>query len=175
MVLVPSLDGRAQAQKPKLQKPRLKIIRFEFSMKLYNGLVKFDKNGKIDDLAVVDESFSVWSFIFNPLWFLYHRMWHEFFGSILIFWIFNFVLKNFLSESSILLFSLMFMIALNSKSWLVEHLVKRNKYKFITMVFANNNAEAKINLVKYLIENNRDNNPQIFSDSIINPILKSST
>ena len=46
-------------------------------MKLYRALVKFDKENKIENIIVVDDGFSWKAFFFNPLWFLFHRMWIE--------------------------------------------------------------------------------------------------
>ena len=58
-------------------------------MKLYRALVKFDKDNKIENIVVVDDGFSWKALFFNPLWFLFHRMWIEFIMFLLIFFCFG--------------------------------------------------------------------------------------
>ena len=52
-------------------------------MKFYNGLIKFDGEGKIQDIVMIDDGFSFGCLFFAPLWFLFHKMWQEFFGIII--------------------------------------------------------------------------------------------
>ncbi|MBM3590591.1 MAG: DUF2628 domain-containing protein [Alphaproteobacteria bacterium] len=140
-------------------------------MKLYSGLIKLDKFGKIEDLAVIDESFSFSALIFNPLWFLFHRMWREFFAIIAIFLVFDIFLSKLFDDALWLKLTFFTMIALNSRSWLVDHLIQRKKFKLATMIFAKSSVDAKINLIKHLVENNDNKFASIFSESILNPFI----
>ena len=138
-------------------------------MNLYKGLVKFDKDNKIEDVVVIDEGFSWGALIFNPIWFLFHKMWLEFFLflSILIFfnWTSIFGIYDFFMEAS-----LIFMMALNSKSWYFDALTKRKKYCFMAMVFGMNPTEAKIKFINQINLQNKENNEKIiFSDNLLNP------
>jgi hypothetical protein len=138
-------------------------------MKLYKGLVKFDKKGKIEDIIVVDDSFSWKAFFLNPLWFLFHKMWIEFFlflSVLVVFiYVFSFGAYNFLMQ-----ISLLFMIALNSKTWYEDFLVKRKNYLFLAMIFGNNKTEAKIKFINQISLKNKENNEKIiFSDNLLDP------
>ena len=138
-------------------------------MKLYKGLVKFDKKGKIEDIIVVDDSFSWKAFFFNPLWFLFHKMWIEFFLFLLVLvvfiHVFSFGAYNFLMQ-----ISLLFMVALNSKTWYEDFLVKRKNYLFLAMIFGNNKTEAKIKFINQISLKNKENNEKIiFSDNLLDP------
>ncbi len=138
-------------------------------MKLYKGLVKFDKKGKIEDIVVVDDSFSWKAFFLNPLWFLFHKMWTEFFffsfAIILFIYVFSFGAYNFLMQ-----ISLLFMVALNSKTWYEDFLVKRKNYLFLAMIFGNNKTEAKIKFINQISLKNKENNEKIiFSDNLLDP------
>ena len=138
-------------------------------MKLYKGLVKFDKKGKIEDIVVVDDSFSWKAFFLNPLWFLFHKMWIEFsffsFAIILFIYVLSFGAYNFLMQ-----ISLFFMVALNSKTWYEDFLVKRKNYLFLAMIFGNNKTEAKIKFINQISLKNKENNEKIiFSDNLLDP------
>ena len=138
-------------------------------MKLYKGLVKFDKKGKIEDIVVVDDSFSWKAFFLNPLWFLFHKMWIEFsffsFAIILFIYVLSFGAYNFLMQ-----ISLLFMVALNSKTWYEDFLVKRKNYLFLAMIFGNNKTEAKIKFINQISLKNKENNEKIiFSDNLLDP------
>ncbi len=138
-------------------------------MKLYKGLVKFDKKGKIEDIIVVDDSFSWKAFFLNPLWFLFHKMWIEFFlfslVSVVFIYVFSFGAYNFLMQ-----ISLLFMVALNSKTWYEDFLVKRKNYLFLAMIFGNNKTEAKIKFINQISLKNKENNEKIiFSDNLLDP------
>ena len=138
-------------------------------MKLYKGLVKFDKKGKIEDIIVVDDSFSWKAFFLNPLWFLFHKMWIEFFLFSLVLvafiYVFSFGAYNFLMQ-----ISLLFMVALNSKNWYEDFLVKRKNYLFLAMIFGNNKTEAKIKFINQISLKNKENNEKIiFSDNLLDP------
>jgi hypothetical protein len=138
-------------------------------MKLYKGLVKFDKKGKIEDIIVVDDSFSWKAFFLNPLWFLFHKMWIEFFllsvVLVVFIYVFSFGAYNFLMQ-----ISLLFMVALNSKTWYEDFLIKRKNYLFLAMIFGNNKTEAKIKFINQISLKNKENNEKIiFSDNLLDP------
>jgi hypothetical protein len=138
-------------------------------MNLYKGLVKLDKDNKIEDIVVIDEGFSWVALIFNPIWFLFHKMWLEFFLFLSILILFNwtsrFGIYDFFMQAS-----LIFMMALNSKSWYFDALIKRKKYCFMAMVFGMNATEAKIKFINQINLQNKENNEKIiFSDNLLNP------
>ena len=138
-------------------------------MKLYRGLVKFNKNGKIEDLVVIDDSFSWKAFFFNPFWFLFHKMWIESLLFFLIFIFLNHVYK-FGEYGFLMYIFLIFMIALNSRFWYCDFLIKRKKYNFVAMIFGENSVEAKIKFINQISLKNKENNENIiFSDSLLNP------
>ena len=66
--------------------------------------------------------------------------------------------------------SLVFMIALNSRFWYFDFLVKRKKYSFVAMIFGENSVEAKIKFINQINLKNKENSEKIiFSDSLLNP------
>ena len=138
-------------------------------MNLYKALVKFDKDNKIEDIVVIDDAFSWGALILNPIWFLFHKMWLEFFLFLSILILFNwtsrFGIYDFFMQAS-----LIFMMALNSKSWYFDALTKRKKYCFMAMVFGTNATEAKIKFINQINLQNKENNEKIiFSDNLLNP------
>lgn len=136
-------------------------------MKIYNALIKKSREGKIEDVVVLKEGFSFPAFFFSGLWFLYHRMWHEFFVLLLIILLFgssNSLLSGF--DKGFLQFAFFLIIALNANYWRCEHL-KKNGYEFVGLVFGTDLDNAKLRFVsKYEV----DENPE-FADSILNPKL----
>lgn len=136
-------------------------------MKLYNGLIKYGNKDQIDDVTIVDNSFSFKALIFNPLWFFYHRMWQEFFLLIFISVLISFIP---LPEIDVILmqFALYIAVALNSRSWLIEHLIKRKKYQQVAMVFANNATDAKLKFINQIITKKSIQNEDAFEQLIKN-------
>lgn len=138
-------------------------------MKLYRALVKFDKNNKIENIVVVDDGFSWKALFFNPLWFLFHRMWIEFILFLLIFFCFS-VFSRFGYYNIFMEISLIFMIALNSKTWYVDFLTKHKEYCFVGTVFGLNAVEAKIKTIEQIKLNNKESPEEfIFSESLLSP------
>jgi hypothetical protein len=118
-------------------------------MKIYNIFIKEDESGKIQDVKLLQDGFSLSAFIFTPLWFLYYKMWREFFAVIIFVFLLQFLAEKSLIFDGILLqIILTIMVAFNSNYWLAQHLQKKKKYKFIGAVFGKNNAQARINLVR---------------------------
>lgn len=136
-------------------------------MKLYNGLIKYGNKDQIDDVIIVDNSFSFKALIFNPLWFFYHRMWQEFFLLIVMS-----VLLTYLPLAQIdvvfMQFALYIMVALNSRSWLIDHLIKHKKYQQLAMVFATNATEAKLKFINQIIAKKSIQNEDAFEQIIKN-------
>jgi len=138
-------------------------------MKLYKGLIKFDRNNKIEDIIVLDDGFSWKALFFNPLWFLFNKMWIEFILFLLIFVIFNYFAEYGIYDY-IMQLSLIFMIALNSKTWYADFLIKRKKYQIGAIILSNDKVEAKIKLINQISLQNKENNEKfIFSDNLLNP------
>jgi hypothetical protein len=118
-------------------------------MKLYNVFIKQDSKGAIEDIRLLKDGISFLALIFTPLWFLYYRMWKEFFAVIIVTAIFSNLSGTFSGGEDILLeFILVFMIALNANYWLGEHLRKNKHYNFSGIVFGKNAAEAKLNFAR---------------------------
>ena len=135
-------------------------------MKLYNALIKKNKEGKIEDVILLKEGFSFFAFLFSGLWFLYHKMWKELFALILINITFAFLGKISSDFNKIFLeISFLFIIALNANYWLCDHLKKKG-YQLVGMVFGENITNAKIRFIKNL----EADFPE-FDDSILNPKL----
>lgn len=135
-------------------------------MILYNTLLKKNSEGKIEDIILIKEGFSYSAFFFSGLWFLYHRMWKEFFSVALI----NILFVLFAKFSSdfdkaLLEIAFIFIIALNANYWLCEHLKKKG-YEFAGLVFGKNSAEARLRFSKDFATDFEE-----FDDAIINPKL----
>lgn len=138
-------------------------------MKLYKGLIKFDKNNKIDDILVLDDVFSWKAFFLNPFWFLFHKMWQEFFLFLLVFGILNYF-ADYGFFDFVMQISLIFMVALNSKSWYADFLIKKKKYQIEAMILSDNEIEAKTKFIDQINLHNKENNEKyIFSDNLLNP------
>lgn len=137
-------------------------------MNLYNCLIKFDNNKKIKDLVIIKDGFSFKAFLFNPFWFLFHKMWKEFFYSCVIVSLFA-LFSKFIFEASWLEFTMFFIFALNSKSWLIEHLMTNKKYQLVAMIFAKGETDAKVKLLSRIYENSKQEFQESFVDAILVP------
>ena len=140
-------------------------------MKLYNALIKKDKNNKIEDVVLLEEGFSLFAFLFSGLWFLFHRMW---LNAATIFAI-NYVLQSFgeaeiLSKLDLIFLELSFLIiiAYNANHWFGEHLLRQG-YQLSGFVLAANKAEARIKAVQSLYVDYPELTIDEFSDAIIDP------
>ncbi len=125
-------------------------------MKLYNALVKKNEAGKIEDILLFKEGFSMMAFLFSAFWFLYHKMRKEFLVLLAANFAFAFAGKlNFLSgfDELFLQLAFFFIIALNANYWLVDDLKKRG-YEFVGLVFGSDAADAKIRFVEGLKSDN---------------------
>jgi hypothetical protein len=117
-------------------------------MKIYNALIKKNKEGKIEDLILLKEGFSFFAFLFSGLWFLYHKMWKEMLAVVLINIVFVKLADFSVSFDDIFLqVALIFMIALNANYWFCQHLISKG-YQFSGMSFGANCDEARLNFVK---------------------------
>ncbi len=117
-------------------------------MKLYNALIKKNHEGKIEDILLLREGFSVMAFLFSAFWFLYHKMRREFLVLLVVNFAFAFAQKlNFLSgfDEMCLQMAFFFVVALNANYWLMDDLKKRG-YEFAGLVFGNDVASARMRL-----------------------------
>jgi len=139
-------------------------------MKLYSAFIKKNEAGKIEDVILLKEGFSFPAFIFNGLWFLYHKMYCEFLAIILINFSFT-LFENLLSDFDILFLqiSFIFIVALNANHWLSEHLKKKN-YQFIGLIFGNDLVSAKLRFIKNFEQCGSEELIE-FDDAILNPKL----
>ncbi len=138
-------------------------------MKLYNALIKQDENNKIDDIALVEDSFSWMALLFNIPWFLYHKMWRN--SLILIVANIVFIMAETIglfSPSDLIFIETCFMIlvAFNANYWYDLHL-RNHKYQAIGFVLASNKIEARIKAMRILEHNFSDLSFALFSESMI--------
>ena len=118
-------------------------------MQLYSALIKKNKQQEIEEVILLDEAFSFSAFFFGPLWFLYHKMWSEFF----IFILTTSILENLIGKicpdfvKSLLEIILLILVAINAKYWLCQSL-KKKKYDFIGAVFGKDHANANLRFIK---------------------------
>jgi hypothetical protein len=113
-------------------------------MKLYNALIKKNKEGKISEVILIKEGFSFFAFLFSAFWFLYHKMYKEFLVLIAVDILFSFY-ANISSESDKILLQIafVFIVALNANYWFCEHLKKKG-YEFGGLFFGSSSEEAKL-------------------------------
>jgi len=139
-------------------------------MKLYNALIQKNKEGKIEDVVLLKEGFSCAAFLFSSFWFLYHKMWKEFFA-LLATSIFLASLPKFVSLSGfdkvMLEIALLLIVALNANFWLTQNLKKRG-YEFVGLIFGTDQVNAKVSFMKSL---EGELETLEFGDAIINPKL----
>jgi hypothetical protein len=136
-------------------------------MQPYNTLIKKNKEGKIEDIILLKDGFSITAFLFNGLWFLYHRMWKEFLAVILI----NIIVAKLADFSTnfddiFLQITLVFMISLNANYWFCQHLINKG-YQFVGMSFGSNCEDARLSFVR-----NFSADPELFAETIIDPKLR---
>lgn len=117
-------------------------------MQPYSALIKKNKEGKIEDVVLLKDGFSFSAFLFNGLWFLYHKMWKELLAVVLINVVFAKLADFSPGFNNIFLqASLIFMIALNANYWFCQHLINKG-YQFSGISFGANCDEARLNFVK---------------------------
>jgi hypothetical protein len=137
-------------------------------MKLYNILVKYNKSGKIDDIIAINDSFSWKSFFFNPLWFIFNKMWLESLLFVVILILFSLISSHGFF-GSYLLYLFFFMVALNAKYWKIEALISKKKYQLSAFVFGKNIHEARNNFIQQITHKSSSHNHEIFGDKILDP------
>lgn len=139
-------------------------------MKLYNVLLKKNKEGKIEDIILLKDGFCWMAFFFSIFWFLYHKMWKESF----VLFSANIAIAILSSNGVItgeakffleIIFAIF--IAINANYWLLESLKTRG-YEFSGLIFGSNAVSAKIRFMKDL-ESDLEN--MDFDNSIVNPKL----
>ncbi len=137
-------------------------------MKLFNIYIKKTENQAIEDLAVIENGFSIFAFLFNILWFLQHKMWKESFAFVVVNIVFSLIFHRGLFGGLDMFgieFGLLLIIGLNANYWHEQHLLV-NKYQFIGCVFGKNRDEAKLRFISNCFKDNDKNN--IFCPSIAN-------
>lgn len=134
-------------------------------MKFYNGLIKFDEAGKIKDIVMIDDSFSFSCLFFAPLWFLFNKMWNEFFGLIIATLAINLVFSRLIEDDFLLFLAFLIMVANNCKSWHSEYLVSRKKYHLVAVILAKNKLDAQNKLVNKIAKFGQ-NQKLFFSEEI---------
>ena len=136
-------------------------------MKLYSALIKKNKEGKIQDVTLLKEGFSLWAFLFSIFWFLYHKMWKES-GALFVVSIALSVFEEskMIDGSGKLMIEVMLglVIACNANYWLLGALQKKG-YEFKGLVFGSDLINAKMRFIQNL------EGEEIFDDSIVNPKL----
>lgn len=139
-------------------------------MNIYNALIKKNKEGKIEDVVLLKEGFSLFAFLFSGLWFLYHKMWKEFFvlAALNILFVFFSKISSHFDRASLEI-AFIFVVALNANYWYCESLKKRG-YEFVGLVFGDNHASAKLRFIKNF-EADYQVTADEFDDSILNPKL----
>jgi hypothetical protein len=137
-------------------------------MKLYNALVKKNKEGKVEDVILLKEGFSVCAFLFSGAWFLYHKMWQEFLALLLINIVFIF-LGNFYSnfDRIFLQTAFIFIVAFNANYWLCSHLKKKG-YELAGLFFGADCDDARLSFVKNFMVGSNSILPE-FDDLILKP------
>ena len=128
-------------------------------MKLYNSLVRRNKKGEIQDVLLIEEGFSFLAFLFSGFWFFYHKMWKEAFFLIAINIIFALIFNGF--EQKIFEIIFIFLVAVNAKYWLNEHLKKKG-YEFLGLTLGSNLTNARLKFITNL-EDKNDFDQSIFS------------
>ena len=112
-------------------------------MRIYNVLIS-----KNQDAApiFIEEKFSFASFIFQSLWFFYHKLWIPAIALILMEYGESLLLKKGIIDEAIfysLRFSLIFFAAIFANTWYIESLKKKN-YILAGVIAAKNLDQAKL-------------------------------
>ena len=114
-------------------------------MKIYNVMTLLDVK-KNDQVLFVEEGFSFSAFCLQGLWLLYYKVW-TLAVVIIIFQSCLYSLHKIEKINDTLFygfgFSVAFFVALFAKTWHIESL-KKNGYKFTTVIAAKNLDEAKL-------------------------------
>ncbi len=112
-------------------------------MRIYNVLISKNQD---EDPVFIEEKFSFTSFIFQSLWFFYHRLWIPAIALILIEYGESLLLKKGIIDETIfysLRFSLIFFAAIFANTWYIESLKKKN-YTLAGVIAAKNLDQAKL-------------------------------
>jgi hypothetical protein len=121
-------------------------------MKIYRMLLKRNINGKIEDLEVIQNGFSIFALIFQIPYLLYNKMWSMvcFFSCLFI--ILGFTFNIFLISIGYIIVCLY--ISLNFANWKFKKLIS-NGYEFLGYSEGNSKKDAKERFLENL---NRDYN-----------------
>lgn len=135
------------------------------SLKLYSSFIRRDKDNKIEDIAIIRETFSFLALFFSLPWFLCHKMWKI---SLILVLFEIFIIKLFtlsiISGFDIFVINLGFLllIATNANNLYGRYLQKKG-YQKANFVLAQNEEEARLKSMKSLHRNCPDLNIDEFS------------
>jgi hypothetical protein len=149
------------------------------SLSLYSSFIKKDKDGKVEDIAMVREEFSFLALFFSLPWFLLHKMWQSSFALILTEIAFvKLTNVNIISGLDLVFLNLALLLAIgmNANYWHGQYLQKKG-YKKKSYVLAQNEEEARLKAMKSWHRNSPNLSFDRFSEEIIDPqfYLKSVT
>lgn len=140
------------------------------SLKLYNALVKRDKNNKIENISLIKDNFSISALIFSLFWFLAHTMWWE---SVLFIVVETMLIKLAkidnvqLIEILLIQIGILVVIGMNATNWYGGYLQKKKGYKKMGYVLAQNEEEARLKAMKSWHRNSPDLSFDEFGEEMI--------
>lgn len=118
-------------------------------MKIYQILTK--SNSK--DVFFIEESFSIFAFIFQSLWLIYHKLWFQAILVLIVqYIIFKIVDNNYINTDLGLIFELMIAIilAIFAKTWYIKKM-KNNNYQ-LSVIVAKNLDDAKLHFYQLTMD-----------------------
>lgn len=117
-------------------------------MKLYHVFIKKNFRGRVEDVKLAKEGFSLYAFAFTTLWFIFKKMWKEALLTILFYLLIvkggSHYFKGFELAFEI---SFSLLIGFNANVWL-QHSLKKSGYIFAGSSFGKDEDEARINFLK---------------------------
>lgn len=135
-------------------------------MKFYNGLIKFDGSGKIEDIVMINDSFSFSCLFFAPAWLLFHKMWKEFFGLVICIIIIELAFNSLIQDTFLLILAFLILVANNCKSWYSEYLISKKNYHMVAVILAKNKLDAQNKLINQISKFGKTKAEFFFSQEI---------
>lgn len=118
-------------------------------MKIYQILTK--SNSK--DVFFIEESLSIFAFIFQSLWLIYHKLWFQAILVLIVqYIIFKVVDNNYINTDLGLIFEFMIAIilAIFAKTWYIKKM-KNNNYQ-LSVIVAKNLDDAKLHFYQLTMD-----------------------
>ncbi|MCE2687379.1 MAG: hypothetical protein LW595_02365 [Rickettsiales bacterium] len=133
-------------------------------MKLYQILVKYNQDRQIIDFLLIKKGYSINALLFGIFWFLYQTMWFQTFALL----IFHLILLKIENNNIILFYSIIvsLIIFLYANEWLIADLIENKKYEEKSIICANNNKDAEINMIELLIKKHPEQTDEILNISL---------